>query len=202
MPNSGGGGGGPQLANGIMNNHMLDPTMEDQYQNHQAALLVNSVPVTGNNDDTTTISANEQRYDGEKSVMSQTSSLMGGAQNRLRQKRMNKGMDIPQRPDLSTKLGRSLMKKTDPPILLPPNGSWEDETSMGTSAVSTGSSMYTDISDPTTERSSRRALILQMAKARMKNVKETSVEEEKDNFQDESRSDAVSLTVDEHMELD
>jgi len=198
MPNSG-GGCGPQLVNGIMNNQMLDPTMEDQYQNHQAAQLVNSVPGTGNND-TTTISTNEQRYDGEKSVMSQTSSLMGGAQNRLRQKRMNKGMDSPQRPDLSTKLGRSLIKKTDPPRLLPPNGSWEDETSMGTSAA--GSSMYTDISDPTTERSSRRALILQMAKARMKNVKKTLAEEEKDDLQDESRSDAVSLTVDEHMELD
>jgi len=198
MPNSG-GGCGPQLVNGIMNNQMLDPTMEDQYQNHQAAQLVNSVPGTGNND-TTTISTNEQRYDGEKSVMSQTSSLIGGAQNRLRQKRMNKGMDSPQRPDLSTKLGRSLIKKTDPPRLLPPNGSWEDETSMGTSAA--GSSMYTDISDPTTERSSRRALILQMAKARMKNVKKTLAEEEKDDLQDESRSDAVSLTVDEHMELD
>jgi len=198
MPNSG-GGCGPQLVNGIMNNQMLDPTMEDQYQNHQAAQLVNSVPGTGNND-TTTISTNEQRYDGEKSVMSQTSSLVGGAQNRLRQKRMNKGMDSPQRPDLSTKLGRSLIKKTDPPRLLPPNGSWEDETSMGTSAA--GSSMYTDISDPTTERSSRRALILQMAKARMKNVKKTLAEEEKDDLQDESRSDAVSLTVDEHMELD
>ena len=198
MPNSG-GGCGPQLVNGIMNNQMLDPTMEDQYQNHQAAQLVNSVPGTGNND-TTTISTNEQRYDGEKSVMSQTSSLMGGAQNRLWQKRMNKGMDSPQRPDLSTKLGRSLIKKTDPPRLLPPNGSWEDETSMGTSAA--GSSMYTDISDPTTERSSRRALILQMAKARMKNVKKTLAEEEKDDLQDESRSDAVSLTVDEHMELD
>jgi len=198
MPNSG-GGCGPQLVNGIMNNQMLDPTMEDQYQNHQAAQLVNSVPGTGNND-TTTISTNEQRYDGEKSVMSQTSSLMGGAQNRFRQKRMNKGMDSPQRPDLSTKLGRSLIKKTDPPRLLPPNGSWEDETSMGTSAA--GSSMYTDISDPTTERSSRRALILQMAKARMKNVKKTLAEEEKDDLQDESRSDAVSLTVDEHMELD
>jgi hypothetical protein len=36
----------------------------------------------------------------------------------------------------------------------------------------------------------------------MKNVKETLAEEEKDDLQDESRSDAVSLTVDEHMELD
>ena len=92
MPNSGGSGGGPQLVNGIMNNQMLDPNMDDHYQNHQAALLVDSVPGTGNNDDTTTISTSEQRYDGEKSVMSQKSSLMGGAQNRLRQKRMNKGV--------------------------------------------------------------------------------------------------------------
>lgn len=36
--------------------------------------------------------------------------------------------------------------------------------------------MYTDVTNPN-ERSSRRALILQMAKARMKNVKESSAAE-------------------------
>jgi hypothetical protein len=48
------------------------------------------------------------------------------------------------------------------------------ESSYGTSLVS-GSS-YTDVTNPN-ERNSRRALILQMAKARMKNVKESSAAE-------------------------
>ncbi len=52
------------------------------------------------------------------------------------------------------------------------------ESSYGTSFVS-GSS-YTDATNPN-ERNSRRALILQMAKARMKNVKEASVAEKSGN---------------------
>ena len=55
--------------------------------------------------------------------------------------------------------------------------SWETrtdaESSFGTSLVSAESSMYTDSTNPN-EKSSRRALILQMAKARMKNVKEST----------------------------
>jgi len=55
--------------------------------------------------------------------------------------------------------------------------SWETrtdaESSLGTSLVSAESSMYTDSTNPN-EKSSRRALILQMAKARMKNVKEST----------------------------
>lgn len=48
----------------------------------------------------------------------------------------------------------------------------EGESSYGTSLVS-GASSFTDTTNPN-ERNSRRALILQMAKARMKNVKESS----------------------------
>lgn len=50
----------------------------------------------------------------------------------------------------------------------------DGESSAGTSLVS--GSTYTDTTNPN-ERNSRRALILQMAKARMKNVKELSVAE-------------------------
>ena len=61
--------------------------------------------------------------------------------------------------------------------------SWETrtdaESSFGTSLVSAESSMYTDSTNPN-EKSSRRALILQMAKARMKNVKESTAADKND----------------------
>jgi len=166
--------------------------------------------------------------DDAKSVASGTSSLMGGAQNRLKQNRMKKMQDKRslrtdlltksggQRPDLSTKLGgrrpdlstklggqrpdlptklggqrpdlsiKSGSQRPDLSTKLEGNNktmtpgagddsTWDDrtdgESSYGTSLVS-GSS-YTDTTNPN-ERNSRRALILQMAKARMKNVKDIS----------------------------
>mmetsp|Transcript_4223 Transcript_4223/g.9275 ORF Transcript_4223/g.9275 Transcript_4223/m.9275 type:complete len:1066 (-) Transcript_4223:125-3322(-) len=166
--------------------------------------------------------------DDAKSAASGTSSLMGGAQNRLKQNRMKKMQDkrslrtdLPtksggQRPDLSTKLGgrrpdlstksggrrpdltnklrgqrpdlstKSGSQRPDLSTKLERNnkpmtpGAGDDstcddrtdgESSYGTSLVS-GSS-YTDTTNPN-ERNSRRALILQMAKARMKNVKDIS----------------------------
>eukprot|EP00804_Cyclotella_cryptica_P021054 CCRYP_019371-RA/>CCRYP_019371-RA protein AED:0.09 eAED:0.09 QI:2266/1/1/1/1/1/3/1671/270 len=71
-------------------------------------------------------------------------------------------LEEPTRPNLSTKLGNHIQDE----------GNWETrtegESTYGSSLVS-GSS-YTDTTNPN-ERNSRRALILQMAKARMKNVK-------------------------------
>jgi hypothetical protein len=82
--------------------------------------------------------------------------------------------ESPQRPDLSTKLGKKMAKKPTPVSVA--EDSWETRTDAESSLVSGGSSMYTDVTNPN-ERSSRRALILQMAKARMKNVKESSAAE-------------------------
>jgi hypothetical protein len=74
------------------------------------------------------------------------------------------------RPDLSTKLGNKI----------PDDDGWETRTegdsTYESSAVS-GSSV-TDATNPN-ERNSRRALILQMAKARMKNVKPGNTTTEK-----------------------
>ncbi|KAL7540562.1 hypothetical protein ACHAXR_010208 [Thalassiosira sp. AJA248-18] len=129
-------------------------------------------------------------YDGQ-SVASGASSLMGGAQDRLKQNRMKKMNERTPRPDLSTKLGGN--STTAPGSLRPDlstklggnnttvtpgagdDSTWDTQTdgesSYGTSLAS--SSAYTDTTNPN-ERNSRRALILQMAKARMKNVKEQS----------------------------
>jgi hypothetical protein len=49
---------------------------------------------------------------------------------------------------------------------------WESGSELTASVLSAGSSAWTDSSSPT-DRTSRRALILQMAKARMKSNKET-----------------------------
>ena len=83
------------------------------------------------------------------------------------------------RPDLSTKLAANNPKNMTPGTV-GDDSTWDDtrtdaESSYGTSLVS-GSS-YTDHTSPTSERNSRRALILQMAKARMKNVKEQTLAE-------------------------
>ena len=68
------------------------------------------------------------------------------------------------------------------PQMAEDDGTWETrtegESSYGTSLVS-GSSIYTDNTNPN-ERNSRRALILQMAKARMKNVKQAANAEKKE----------------------
>ena len=64
--------------------------------------------------------------------------------------------------------------------------------------------MYTDTTNPN-EKNSRRALILQMAKARMKNVKESLVAEKNNaEVSGDARNDVVEdTTVDEMcMELD
>eukprot|EP00581_Thalassiosira_minuscula_P004460 CAMPEP_0183736998 /NCGR_PEP_ID=MMETSP0737-20130205/50797_1 /TAXON_ID=385413 /ORGANISM="Thalassiosira miniscula, Strain CCMP1093" /LENGTH=985 /DNA_ID=CAMNT_0025971167 /DNA_START=130 /DNA_END=3087 /DNA_ORIENTATION=+ len=124
-----------------------------------------------------------QYVDDGKSVISGTSSLMGGAQNRLKQNRMRKLEEKrTQRPDLSTKLGGNNKNTLNPGAC--DDSTWDTrtdgESSYGTSLVS-GSS-YTDTTNPN-ERNSRRALILQMAKARMKNVKEQSAVEKNDEGQ-------------------
>lgn len=73
------------------------------------------------------------------------------------------------------------------------------ESSYGTSFVS-GSS-YTDATNPA-ERNSRRALILQMAKARMKNVKEASVASVADkNVNEGQRDEAPPQTKNPTLEL-
>ena len=66
-------GGGPGLVGGMM----MANQFHDQYGNHQV-----DPPVDGDVD----VSMNHHN-DGNSSV---TSALMGGAQNRLKQKRMNK----------------------------------------------------------------------------------------------------------------
>ncbi|KAL7553414.1 hypothetical protein ACHAWF_017947 [Thalassiosira exigua] len=110
------------------------------------------------------------------------SSLMGGAQSRLKRNRMKKKIkERSQRPDLSTKLGANKASAG----AAGDDSTWDDtrtdaESSYGTSGYGTslvsGTSSYTDNTGPS-ERNSRRALILQMAKARMKNVKEHSTVE-------------------------
>jgi hypothetical protein len=110
--------------------------------------------------------------------------------------------ESPQRPDLSTKLGKKMVKKPTPVSVA--EDSWETRTDAESSLVSGGSSMYTDATNPN-ERSSRRALILQMAKARMKNVKESSAAEKNNvEFMGRGRIDPIEeTTVDEMcMELD
>lgn len=105
------------------------------------------------------------------------------------------------RPDLSTKIGHQ-----------PPgeNGSWESRTegdSTYESSAVTGSS-YTDTTTNPNERNSRRALILQMAKARMKNVKpgntsektEADVDETVDKTQQQDNSSLAEQAA--HLELD
>jgi hypothetical protein len=83
--------------------------------------------------------------------------------------------------------------------------SWETrtdaESSIGTSLVSAESSISTNPN----EKSSRRALILQMAKARMKNIKEsTAADENNAEVPRETGVNAIADTaVDEMcMELD
>jgi hypothetical protein len=116
--------------------------------------------------------------------------------------------ESPQRPDLSTKLGKKMIKKPGPVSVSVAEDSWDTrtdaESSLGTSLVSGGSSMFTDATNPN-EKSSRRALILQMAKSRMKNVKESSAAD-KNNAEvvGDTKFDAIEdSTVDEMcMELD
>ena len=94
-----------------------------------------------------------------------SSALMERAGDRLRKKRASP----PRRPDLSSKLeaGRDVVPSAPSPG---DESTFDDtrtdaESSYGTSLVS-GTSSFTDTTAG--ERSSRRALILQMAKARMK----------------------------------
>ena len=103
------------------------------------------------------------------------------------------------RPDLSTKIGNQA------PVI----ESWESETrtegdSTYNSSTVTGSSI-TEQTNPN-ERNSRRALILQMAKARMKNVKAANTSDKAGVNTDETV--AVSEQQDSmedqaaHLELD
>lgn len=171
---------------------MMDP--EGQYGNGQIDPPVDPSVIPHNQ---------HQGGDDANSVSSPTkSSLMGGAQNRLREKRMNKTKDKAQRPDLSTKLGN---KNMPPPLgegTVADDSTWntDGESSYGTSLVS-GSS-YTDTTNPN-ERNSRRALILQMAKARMKSSKEADKKEGKggndtslDAPQDELEDEVAGLELD------
>lgn len=75
----------------------------------------------------------------------------------------------------------------------------EGESSYGTSLVS-GSSIYTDTTNPN-ERNSRRALILQMAKARMKNVKQASTSDTKSGIETADSVAAESDTLPPREEL-
>lgn len=101
-----------------------------------------------------------------------------------------------------------MIKKPGPVSVSVAEDSWDTrtdaESSLGTSLVSGGSSMFTDATNPN-EKSSRRALILQMAKSRMKNVKESSAAD-KNNAEvvGDTKFDAIEdSTVDEMcMELD
>ena len=173
--------GGP----GQMDPMMMDP--EGQYGNGQIDPPVDPL----------------EHGDDANSMSGPTaSSLMGGAQNRLREKRMNKTKDKAQRPDLSTKLGNKNMPSPLGEGTLGDESTWntDGESSYGTSLVS-GSS-YTDTTNPN-ERNSRRALILQMAKARMKSSKEAEKKEGKggndtslDAPQDELEDEVAGLELD------
>lgn len=74
--------GGQRGIGGMMYHQMMNPNIEHQYH-HQVDPPVNAY------DDMDT-ATDLQHGDDTKSVASVTSSLMGGAQNRLKQKRMNK----------------------------------------------------------------------------------------------------------------
>ena len=74
----------------------------------------------------------------------------------------------------------------------------DGESSYGTSLVS-GSS-YTDTTNPG-ERNSRRALILQMAKARMKNVKEQSTVDKNAGAQTQETSTGMAVDAAIHNDM-
>jgi len=105
---------------------------------------------------------------------------------------MKKIQERAQRPDLSTKLGNK-NTMTTPGAGTVDDSTWdtrtEGESSYGTSFVS--ESDFTDATNPN-ERNSRRALILQMAKARMKNVKEASDAEKAAAAQGQGVSDPIA----------
>lgn len=192
-------GGGPvDGAGGLMHHQMggpgqMGPMMdpEGQYGNGQVDPPVDPSVIP------------HQGGDDANSVSNPTtSSLMGGAQNRLREKRMNKMKDTAQRPDLSTKLGNKNLPSPLGEGTLAEDSTWntDGESSYGTSLVS-GSS-YTDTTNPN-ERNSRRALILQMAKARMKSSKEADKKGGKggndtsfDAPQDELEDEVAGLELD------
>mmetsp|Transcript_24852 Transcript_24852/g.53609 ORF Transcript_24852/g.53609 Transcript_24852/m.53609 type:complete len:973 (-) Transcript_24852:249-3167(-) len=192
-------GGGPPGGGGMMPIPMME--LEDQYAEDQYA------DQYGNRQDppdSDIVSKSQYPYgDDAKSVASGHSSLMGGAQNRLKQNRMKKMKERShQRPDLSSKLGN---KNITSPGEGADDSTWDTrtdgESSYGTSLVSSASG-YTDTTNPN-ERNSRRALILQMAKARMKNVKEASTVEKNDaqegqgeDPQDELADEVAGLELD------
>ena len=73
---------GPRGVGGMMHHQMMDSNIEHQYH-HQV-----DPPVSAYED--SDVGTDHQHCDDNKSVASGTSSLMGGAQNRLKQKRLNK----------------------------------------------------------------------------------------------------------------
>ena len=105
----------------------------------------------------------------------------------------------PHRQDLSTKLGvKGLPHTPGGEGTVGDDSTWDSRTDGDYSEVS---SAFTDNTNPN-ERNSRRALILQMAKARMKNSK-ASEKKEQDNLEtpQESMGDEVSAGM-SGLELD
>mmetsp|Transcript_2068 Transcript_2068/g.4329 ORF Transcript_2068/g.4329 Transcript_2068/m.4329 type:complete len:910 (-) Transcript_2068:24-2753(-) len=127
------------------------------------------------------------------------SAMMKGAQEVLKKNRMKRMQEKTKRPDLSTKIGNN-HANTSPGA---DDSTWdsrtEGESSYGTSLVS-GSSIYTDTTNPN-ERNSRRALILQMAKARMKNVKQANTSDTKSGIETADSVAAESDTLPPRDEL-
>jgi hypothetical protein len=74
--------GGPRGVGGMMRHQMMDPNIEHQYH-HQVDPPVNAY-------EDSDVGTDHQHCDDTKSVASVTSSLMGGAQYRLKQKRLNR----------------------------------------------------------------------------------------------------------------
>jgi hypothetical protein len=72
---------------------------------------------------------------------------------------------------------------------------WEESGSDITGSAVSGSSVWTDNSGPT-DRTSRRALILQMARARMKNNKESPANKFAPTIAEEDRDGTATVATD------
>jgi hypothetical protein len=131
------------------------------------------------------------------SEYSQTSA-MRGAQELLKKNRQK-------RLEMAMRKHKEITDPGDEIMSSPQTRHGEEDVSTSTSMVS-GSSVWTDMSQ---DRSSRRALILQMAKARMKSNKmsattedkmATPIEEEEPN--EETKSESVNPSIDLAVDLD
>ena len=84
------------------------------------------------------------------------------------------------------------------------SGDGSEHNSEALTSVVSGSSVWTDNSSNPTDRSSRRALILQMAKARMKSNKErdaSTIKEEKSGMEESQDESDIKYSMDDEDEM-